>query len=244
MQEAADSGWEDLKILRDCYAGKGKPRIVSLYTQLILLHKLTEYVMQAENMITVLRNTGEALNDGLTIAMVLKGMSGSFSVVCWECGMLILKELSVGVVAREGTRQDNVYMVNRSLARPSLWGLERKRFTRKEIVVDTGATSHIISDLVKIGALITDPNPNPGANCGWLMAQCAKESRSAGVSLIDRKVQHCCATLELALYIPSLFQRHLHCESCNFQRSNSVLQGRRKHTAAQRRYTLSHSRTE
>lgn len=41
MREAADDGRGALKILRDYYAGKGKPRIVSLYTELTSLQKLS-----------------------------------------------------------------------------------------------------------------------------------------------------------------------------------------------------------
>ncbi|TWW67383.1 hypothetical protein D4764_02G0004240 [Takifugu flavidus] len=40
MREAADNGRKALKILRDHYAGKGKPRIISLYTELTSLQKV------------------------------------------------------------------------------------------------------------------------------------------------------------------------------------------------------------
>ena len=39
MREASDNGRETLWILLDHYAGKGKPRIISLYTQLMSLKK-------------------------------------------------------------------------------------------------------------------------------------------------------------------------------------------------------------
>lgn len=57
MREAADDGRAALGILREYYAGKEKPRIISLYTELTSLQKessesVTDYVIRAETAIT------------------------------------------------------------------------------------------------------------------------------------------------------------------------------------------------
>ena len=60
MREAHDDGRAALKILRAHYAGSGKPRVISLYTELTSLAKspsesVTDYVIRAEKAATALK---------------------------------------------------------------------------------------------------------------------------------------------------------------------------------------------
>ena len=83
MRDAMDNGKKALEILRQHYAGSGKPRIISLYTELTSLTKrsdesVTDYVIRAETAAAALNNANENVSDSLLIAMVLKGLPQSF----------------------------------------------------------------------------------------------------------------------------------------------------------------------
>ncbi|XP_061746170.1 zinc finger protein 227-like [Nerophis ophidion] len=95
MRDATDDGRKALQILRDHYAGKDKPCVVSLYTELTSLQKgvsesVADYIIRAETAITALRNAGQTLSDGLLAAVLLKGLPDVF------------KPFSVHVTQRDG----------------------------------------------------------------------------------------------------------------------------------------------
>ena len=69
--------------LRQHYAGSSKPRIISLYTELIYLVKRadesgTDCVIRAAIAAAALNSANENVSDSLLIAMVIKGLSESF----------------------------------------------------------------------------------------------------------------------------------------------------------------------
>ena len=79
IREAQDNGRKALAILREHYLPKGKPKIVSLYTELRSLKKnsetTTEYIIRTEAISNSLKQAGEIISDGLLIAMVFKRAS-------------------------------------------------------------------------------------------------------------------------------------------------------------------------
>ena len=83
MRDAKNDGRKSMKLLREHYAGKGKPRVISLYTELTSLSKTpeqsaTEYMLNAERISTSLLSAGETISDSLVIAMLLKGLPSDY----------------------------------------------------------------------------------------------------------------------------------------------------------------------
>lgn len=83
MRDAKNHGRKALQILREHYLSKGKPRIISLYTELTSLKKssdesVTDYILRAETAATSLKTSGEVISDSLLTAMVLKGLPAEF----------------------------------------------------------------------------------------------------------------------------------------------------------------------
>ena len=83
MREARDDGRKAFQILKEHYAGSGKPRIISLYTQLTSLKKnstesITDYILRAESTTNALCNAKETVSDGLLVAMVVKGLPDEY----------------------------------------------------------------------------------------------------------------------------------------------------------------------
>lgn len=83
MRDARNNGRKALEILREHYAGKDKPRVVSLYCELSSLQMtsketVTDYIIRAETIFTSLRRADENISDGLQIAMVVKGLPDSY----------------------------------------------------------------------------------------------------------------------------------------------------------------------
>ena len=87
IREAKDDGRKALQMLRDHYLGKGKPRVVSLYTDLTSIQmnngeNVTSYMIRAERTVTQLKSAGETISDSLVIAMLMKGLPAEFNTFC------------------------------------------------------------------------------------------------------------------------------------------------------------------
>lgn len=85
IREANNDGRKALQVLREHYQGKGKPRIIALYTELTSLHMregetTTDYIIRAETAATSLKAAGEVISDGLVVAMTLKGLPSNYKM--------------------------------------------------------------------------------------------------------------------------------------------------------------------
>ena len=83
IRDAKDDGKKTLKILREHYIGKSKPRILSLYTELTSLkikenETVTDCLLRAETITVYLKNAGEVISDSLFIPMILKGLTSEY----------------------------------------------------------------------------------------------------------------------------------------------------------------------
>lgn len=79
LPEEKDDGRKALQVLREHYQGKGKPRIIALYTELTSLEmregeSITDYILRAEKAATALKAADEVISNGLLVAMALKGL--------------------------------------------------------------------------------------------------------------------------------------------------------------------------
>ena len=83
MRDAKDDGRKALKILREHYASKSKPRIIALYSRLWSLRKeqgetLTDYIIKSEAAANALKDAGEEFKDLMLISVVMKGLPSYF----------------------------------------------------------------------------------------------------------------------------------------------------------------------
>lgn len=72
-----------LKILREHYSGKCKPRILNLYTSFTTIQMannetVTDYMIRVENIVSALGDARENKSDGLLITSILNGLPDSF----------------------------------------------------------------------------------------------------------------------------------------------------------------------
>ena len=117
IRDADGDGRKAFKVLREHYRGVGKPRVISLYTELTTLSKsatenCTDYIIRAETAATALRSSGEVISDGLLIAMVLKGLPENYktfsTVVCQKDKQMSFSEFKTSLKSFEETEKFHV----------------------------------------------------------------------------------------------------------------------------------------
>ncbi|KAK0144236.1 hypothetical protein N1851_017413 [Merluccius polli] len=182
MRDAPDNAREALKILRGYYAGRGKPRIINLYTALTSLQKanresVTDYIIRAETAITALRNTArpgrrpakqgayERNNDDADIVCFKGGTKGHQARACrrktWcsQCKSDTHKDATCRrkdrqdgarkVSEEDGSSDDADYVFRIKDGETRVQRQPARGFQEKGLMVDTGASSHIITDITK-----------------------------------------------------------------------------------------------
>ena len=87
IRDAVDDGRKAMTILDTHYKSKGKPRIITLYTEFTSLTKqsdenVTDYIIRAETLSSSLREAGETISDSLLVAMTMKGLPKEFLPIC------------------------------------------------------------------------------------------------------------------------------------------------------------------
>ena len=83
IRDAKDNGRKAFKILKEHYQSSGKPRMISLYTQLGTLkmshdEDVTDYILRGETAAHMLKQCGHDVPDPLLVAMVLKGLPDEY----------------------------------------------------------------------------------------------------------------------------------------------------------------------
>lgn len=134
IREANNDGRKALHVLREHYQGKGKPRIIALYTELTSLRMndgetTTDYIIRAETAATALKAAEEVISDSLLVAMALKGLPSSYrafaTVVMQREKQMTFAEFKTALRSHEENERccrsenDGVMLANASKALPA-----------------------------------------------------------------------------------------------------------------------------
>ena len=112
VRDARDNGRKALIILREHHLSKGKPKVISFYTELTSMRRLesksiTDYIIRTESISNTLKEAEEVISDGLLIAMVLKGFPLNFkpftTVITQKKKILTFSEFKVCLRSYEET---------------------------------------------------------------------------------------------------------------------------------------------
>ena len=175
MTDAADDRREALRILRAHYRGTSKPRILTLYTNLCNLKyipdsqglSLTDYISRAERLVLGLKAAGETISNSLLIAMAMKGLPPSFDsfivFITQSAKDYSFVEFKALLSSRSEDKVDTAKVATESGDADShTYALcaRSSNSNHQGLLVDTGATSHIVSDHSKFTDFQSDFRPS------------------------------------------------------------------------------------
>nr|XP_061819399.1 uncharacterized protein LOC133608210 [Nerophis lumbriciformis] len=259
--DAAYDGRKALKILRDHYSGKSKPRIINLYTSLTKLRKAdrestTDYIIRAENLITALRDadfkrrlriyeesekistaeptdnvmktfTKQDRNIQKKYTSSTKSRSEDGDLTCFKCGLkghrarMCIRKVWCNfcksnthqeTICKKKDKRDNVRKVTDEQSNDYLFKAAQEesesapKIKMKGIMVDAGATSHIVNDVNNFTSFDNTFQPEThsveladGTRCSGM----AQGRGTATIHLVDSDGRQHRAQLRNALYMPS-----------------------------------------
>jgi len=88
MRNAIDDGKRALEIMKQHYAGMGKPRVIATDIELTSVTKqinesVTDYIIRAETVAFALEQAGKDMSNGLLITMILKVCQVTSLLLWW-----------------------------------------------------------------------------------------------------------------------------------------------------------------
>ena len=190
IRESKDDGRKALEILCEHYLSKGKPKVISLYTELTSLKKsdsesVTDYMLRAETAATSLKTAGEVVSDSLLIAMLLKGLPSEFrpfsTVITQKDKALTFSEFKVALRSYEETEKSFHTKEESSVMKVN------SRFTGRQVMPKYPRPNQ---NDVPVG---DDANKQSTVGIGLVCYSCNKPGHKANECVFSKKKKKYCS---------------------------------------------------